>query len=184
MVQKIIKPFSARLLQRMLGRFQYGALQEKYGNESKEEGSWEFKSACNDLGYIEGRKHATTKKWCLTQYVPRAFFVTQPTCQTLVRWKLFTSHIKKKKSILFFFFRWKYTILKGIVLGKKRKILSLFTHLHVFPNTKYQILKTVLGFSLYVITMNGVWNFQALERMWKHHKKRVIHKTCVLYYLF
>lgn len=63
MVQKIIKPFSARLHQRMLGRFQYGALQEKYGNESKEEGSWEFKSACNDLGYI----HHWGKKTCFDQ---------------------------------------------------------------------------------------------------------------------
>lgn len=102
MVQKIIKPFSARLLQRMLGRFQYGALQEKYGNESKEEGSWEFKSACNDLGYI----HHWRKKTCYDQemmsHTIRAkslFSSHNPDCQTLVRWKLFThSHTKHKRN--------------------------------------------------------------------------------------
>ncbi len=130
-------------------------------------GSWEFKSACNDLGYIHhwgwGKKTRQQETDVLAQYMPRAFSSRNPDGQTSVRWYLFTALFLK----LYFFFRWQCATLKG--MSSERNENTVYVHSPTSRSSirtkkiRSEFEECTAFYVLYAITMNK--SFQAPERI-------------------
>lgn len=101
------------------------------------------------------------------------FLSCNPDCQTLVWWKLFTSHNKKK--VYTFFLKVKIYNIKRNNSEKNENTVIVHSPACLSKQKRSDFEDCAAFLSLYIITMNGVGNFQALERMWKHHKKKKSH---------